>query len=129
MTHTHITRLLLLLIASSGWLFGSNAFAQNEFITTWETTSASESITIPTLGSETYSYDVDWGDGSTSTGETANATHQYATAGTYTVKISGTFPRIYFNNSGDKLKIKTIEQWGTVAWTSMEKVFLGLHQP
>jgi len=94
------------------------------FITTWQTTTASESITIPTTGSG-YNYAVDWGDGNTSTAQTGNATHTYATAGTYTVKITGTFPRIYFNNTGDRNKIMTIEQWGTNAWTSMESAFFG----
>ncbi len=99
-------------------------FAQNEFVTTWQTTTPNESITIPTTGTG-YSYTVDWGDSSTSTAQTGNATHSYATAGTYTVKITGTFPRIYFNFSGDKLKIKTIEQWGTNVWSSMNRAFYG----
>ena len=66
------------------------------FITKWKTTTNGESITIPTLGIG-YDYTVDWGDGMKSTGETAFTTHTYAKAGTYTVKISGDFPRIYFN--------------------------------
>ena len=32
------------------------------------------------------------------TGVTGNITHTYATAGTYTIEISGTFPSIYFND-------------------------------
>jgi len=90
----------------------------------WETTTASESITIPTTGSG-YSYDVDWGDGTITTGETGDATHTYATAGSYTVSISGDFPRIYFNNGGDKNKIKSIDQWGDIAWTNMRQAFYG----
>ena len=39
---------------------------------------------------------------------------------------SGTgFPRIYFNNGGDKDKLLTIEQWGTGHWTSMSSAFYG----
>jgi surface protein len=96
----------------------------NSFITTWETTGASESITIPT-GAETYDYGVDWGDGTITAGHTAAATHTYATAGIYNVKISGTFPYIFFNRTGDRDKIKTIEQWGTGAWSSMSGAFYG----
>lgn len=94
------------------------------FVTTWKTTAINETITIPTAGSG-YNYDVDWGDGNYSTGYTGNATHQYATAGIYQVAISGDFPRIYFNNTGDKEKILTIEKWGGSQWRSMEGAFYG----
>jgi len=35
------------------------------------------------------------------------------------------FPRIYFNNGGDKEKLLTIEQWGTGKWRSMGNAFSG----
>src|SRR5690606_28212129 len=41
----------------------------DHFITTWETTTANESITIPTTGGG-YNYTVDWGDGGTDSGLT-----------------------------------------------------------
>ncbi|CAM1344933.1 BspA family leucine-rich repeat surface protein [Tenacibaculum amylolyticum] len=94
------------------------------FITTWQTTSANESITIPTTGSG-YNYTVNWGDGSFDTNMTGNASHVYATAGIYRVKISGDFPRIYFNNLGDKNKITSIDQWGSQQWASMASAFYG----
>ena len=96
----------------------------DDFITTWETTTANESITIPTVGGG-YNYNVNWGDGTYSLGQTGDATHTYATAGTHTVTISGDFPRIYFNNEGDKNKIKSIEQWGDIEWTNMRFSFYG----
>ncbi|MDY8138035.1 BspA family leucine-rich repeat surface protein [Aquimarina sp. 2201CG5-10] len=96
----------------------------NAFITTWETTTANESITIPTTGAG-YNYSVDWGDGTIEVGFTANATHEYTTARRYTIKITGDFPRIFFNNGGNKNKILTIEQWGTIAWESMAQAFNG----
>jgi hypothetical protein len=40
--------------------------------------------------------------------------------GIYQVAIRGNFPRIYFNDTGDKEKIISIDQWGDVNWTSME---------
>ena len=41
------------------------------------------------------------------------------------MQITGVFPQIFFNNSGDKDKIRTIEQWGDNPWTSMESAFYG----
>ncbi|MCR9290332.1 MAG: BspA family leucine-rich repeat surface protein, partial [Bacteroidetes bacterium] len=101
-----------------------------DFVTTWKTdnagTSNSTSITIPTTGGG-YSYDVDWdGDGFWEDfGVTGSITHDYGTAGTYTVRIRGDFPRIFFNNGGDKDKILSIDQWGNINWTSMEDAFHG----
>jgi hypothetical protein len=73
--------------------------------------SASNQFTIPTTGVG-YNYDVDWGDGTKSIGITGNTTKTYAGAGTYVVKIKGLFPRINFNNTGDRLKLLEILQWG-----------------
>ncbi len=98
----------------------------DEFITTWETSTANETITIPTLSTEVYSYTIDWGDGSAlQTTVTGDATHTYTNAGVHTVKISGTFPAIYFNDEGDAEKIRAIIQWGNIAWATMENAFSG----
>ncbi|MCB0495214.1 MAG: BspA family leucine-rich repeat surface protein [Cyclobacteriaceae bacterium] len=102
-----------------------------EFITTWETDN--NEITIPTFSGETYNYDIAWtnltnsgvGDGST-TAVTGDYTITGLTNGDiYQITISGNFPRIYFNNGGDKDKILTIENWGDQAWTSFANAFYG----
>ncbi|WP_421764969.1 BspA family leucine-rich repeat surface protein [Ekhidna sp.] len=101
-----------------------NTSTTSSFITTWQTTATNESITIPTFSGETYDYIVDWGDGTFESITTdASPSHTYTTAGTHTISISGTFPRIHFNNTGDFDKIQTIEQWGDIAWTSFEGAF------
>lgn len=120
------------MIINLGWTItdgGQSCDPNTFFITTWETTMGNETITIPTRGGS-YSYDVNWNydendPGSWETGITGNATHTYAAPGIHTVAIRGGFPQIYFNNSGDKLKIQTIEQWGSVAWRSMNSAFMG----
>ena len=104
------------------------------FITTWKTTTPNEMITIPTTGSG-YNYTVNWGDSSAETTYTGDATHTYTAANTYTVIITGTFPHIYFNDFDDnadnnatgdnKTKIQTVEQWGSIAWSSMTNAFYG----
>lgn len=101
---------------------------QTEFIMLVKTdnggTSANDQFTIPTTGTG-YNYDVDWGDGTTSSGLTGSTTHTFPSAGNYVVKISGAFPRIYFNNGGDKAKLLEVQNWGNIAWTSMESAFFG----
>jgi surface protein len=114
------------------------AQAQDAFITTWETTSPNESITIPTNGGAgvtDYDFEIDWGDGSaveTITGDDPDPEHTYASAGTYTVSITGTFPRLFLNadwfGNGDAenaAKLRSIEQWGTIQWRSMNSAFSG----
>jgi len=95
------------------------------FVTTWRTTAANETITVPTNPAATYSYSVDWGDGTSVSGITGDASHSYASPGIHTVKIDGLFPQIYFNNGGDAMKLMSIEQWGTNSWTSMRAAFAG----
>ncbi len=119
------------IIQHFGWTIidsGTTCTIPGDFVTTWKTdnpgVSGPASITIPTTGSG-YNYSVDWGDGNTTSGHTGNATHSYASAGTYTVKITGTFPRIYFNNTGDRQKLLSVEHWGVIQWTSMESAFYG----
>ena len=81
------------------------------FTTQWTTTAPSEQITLPyTLGTGTYSGTIDWGDGSTSVNDGTITTHTYATAGTYTVIISGVCTGWDFNALG-----------GTTYWTSVVK--------
>ncbi|MCP5010552.1 MAG: BspA family leucine-rich repeat surface protein, partial [Aestuariibacter sp.] len=64
-------------------------------------------------------------------GKTGYYTCDYGSTVTYTVTIKDNngdgsgFPRIYFNDGGDKKKLLTIEQWGTGTWSSMEKAFYG----
>ncbi|AUP79614.1 BspA family leucine-rich repeat surface protein [Flavivirga eckloniae] len=99
------------------------------FNSIWDTEkpdgSASNQVVIPTNPSYTYSYAVNWGDGTSDTNVTGDITHTYASPGKYTIEISGDFPSIYFNNTGDKNKIIEILAWGTIQWQTMENAFYG----
>jgi len=75
------------------------------FISTWKTTSANETITLPT----STNYKVDWGDGTVTTDENS---HQYAIDGDYQIKISGSITDFVFNNGGDKDKILDVSNFG-----------------
>ena len=59
------------------------------FTTEWTTTANSEIIYLPYTVSGTYSGTIDWGDGNTDVNDGTVNTHTYATAGTYTVIITG----------------------------------------
>jgi len=112
-----------------------SADAPDDFVITVKTdnngVSSDTQFTIPTHSESIYNYNVDCDDDGTDdiTGATGSVTCDYASAGTYTVRIKdnnedGTgFPRIYFNYGGDKDKLLTIEQWGTGHWTSMGHAF------
>ncbi len=120
------------------------AAPQDDFVITIKTDnygiSSDTQFTIPTHSGETYNYNVDCDNDGTddATGVTDSYTCNYTAAGTYTIRIkrndggaAGTswngFPRIYFNNSGDgdKDKILSVNQWGTVKWSSMGSAFAG----
>ena len=94
------------------------------FVTTWQTSTDGESITIP-VGGAAGTYTIDWGDGTVSADVTGDQTHTYDAAGTYAVGISGDFARIYLNGDANAAKLQSIDQWGEVQWESMEFAFSG----
>jgi len=92
-----------------------------DFVSTWDTTkagSASNTVVLPLLSGGTYSGTIDWGDGSTSALSYANRTHTYASGGVKLITISGQIDGWRFANSGDKLKITDISNWGTLNITT-----------
>jgi len=101
----------------------------NAFVTTWKTdnpgVSESNQIIIPTSFGNDYDYTVDWGDDIVESGLSGDATHTYLVSGTYTVSIIGDFPQIFFNASGDKDKILSVEQWGDIQWVDFNSAFNG----
>jgi len=126
------------LINDYGWTITGDtqepSCLQLPFITAWQTdnpgTSGDTQITIPTTGSG-YDYIVSWEEvgNPSNTGTTGpftgDATIDFPISGIYQVSIIGDFPRIYFNNTGDKQKILNISQWGDQEWSSMRKSFHG----
>jgi surface protein len=110
--------------APNNWIINDAGANCRPFITTWETTTDGETITIPTTGAG-YNYTVDWGNGNSNGNVQGDISFTYATAGIHTITISGDFPRIYFNLAGDREKLMTIEQWGDLEWSSMDRAFYG----
>jgi surface protein len=81
------------------------------FTTEWTTTANSEQISLP-YGVGTYSGTIDWGDGNTDVNDGSITSHTYATAGTYTVIITGDCTGWYFGNSGGSTNFTSVVNWG-----------------
>ena len=82
-------------------------------------------FTIPTFSGEVYNYIIETSDGQTLTNNTGDTTITFPSSGIYDIKITGLFPRIYFNNVGDGDKLLSILNWGTQQWSSFAKAFSG----
>ncbi|SHF02777.1 surface protein, partial [Psychroflexus salarius] len=98
------------------------------FVTTWQTTSSNENITIPTGGGADitdFDFTIDWGDGTieTITGDDPDPSHSYAAAGTYTVSIRGTFPWMQQTDAANAVKLQTVVQWGDIQWEKTAEMF------
>ena len=98
------------------------SFGANDFVTTWRTTT-SESITIGVNGYNAGTYTVDWGDGTSPTTQSGDATHRYASAGTYNVSISGDFKRFSTGESSNAEKLIALVQWGNASWNHLSNTF------
>lgn len=91
------------------------------FISTWKTdnlstgSSNNNQVKLPLVASGNYNFVVDWGDSSQDTitlWNQAETTHTYSSIDTYTITIVGVCEGWQFNNTGDRLKLLTIEKWG-----------------
>ncbi|MCG8582938.1 MAG: DUF285 domain-containing protein, partial [Bacteroidales bacterium] len=125
------------------WDAGANC--GDAFITTWQLNASDPTVHIPVPDTGVgYDFLIDWGDGTIQTrtdtetedriidGTTVTGYyHDYSSTtgeGLKTIRIAGDFPQIYFQNSGDKDKIQTVEQWGTIVWSTMYAAFWGCNQ-
>ena len=108
-------------------LLAETTTPSNSFMFTVNTaiagSSSNNQFTIPTTGIG-YNYTVTTSE-ETLTNQTGNCTLTWATPGTYSVEITGDFPRIYFFNIGDKDKIIEVQRWGNIGWISFENAFFG----
>jgi surface protein len=98
----------------------------DDFIFTIDTAqsgSSSDTFILP-LGNGTFNFDIDWGDSIIeSSTSSADLTHVYSAPGTYQIKISGTFPYIFFKNASDERKVLSVENLGNVGWSNFKDSF------
>ena len=99
------------------------------FIFKVTTTSSPQTFTIPCQNVGTFNATIDWGDGGPTSSITAyndaDLAHSYATAGQYTITVTGTFPNLYFNNGGDRLLVDEVVDLGDVGWQALNRAFYG----
>jgi len=96
-------------------------------IDTTQAGSASDTFVLP-LRAGTVNMTVFWGDGNSdviTAYNQAELTHIYASSGTYQITLDGDFTAVFFINGGDKLKLSSIDNWGTNQWTIFGFCFYG----
>ncbi|WP_375560967.1 BspA family leucine-rich repeat surface protein [Bernardetia sp. OM2101] len=116
--------------------FAVKGLKTGAFRTTWIPNTSL--LTISGAGSAdgySYSYDfvISWtnltnlgvGDGSATVQSASYTISGLESGSTYEVAITGLFPHFYMNDGSQKLKLQTIEEWGNIAWQSMEGAFYG----
>ena len=114
--------------------FAGNLLAQaGDFVTRWNLATSGASPTglsfgVVTSGTVSYSWkELPSGTpvSGTFSGSTATITGLPAGA-TIELRISpSNFQRLNLNNTGDKMRLTDVKQWGTTAWTSFENAFFG----
>jgi surface protein len=101
------------------------------FRTVWNTENGEpggRTVALPLADNGSYDFIVNWGDGLSdriTVWDTSARTHTYATVGTYNISIVGTISGWSFNNTGDRLKITDVQQWGPLAFGATEGQFYG----
>src|SRR5690554_1551319 len=121
----YYTVLLAILIFSISYCQSTD-----DFIMTYEVNNTTGLyVQYPFYGNN---FTVDLGDGNILTDDDVNTSgihHTYNSPGTYTIVVTGDINRvIYDGGSGYNMdeKVKSIEQWGSAQWISMENAFSGL---
>mgnify|MGYP003110811887 CR=1 FL=1 len=115
------------LINTYGWtITDGGQVASPKFALKWETTTPNEEIQIG-VGSGTFNYDIDWGDGTVETYTTdANISHTYVAAGDHITKITGDFPHLNMKNLTDDVyreKLRDVLNWGSIVWQDWTNMF------
>ena len=115
---TEITKAYL----GSTEVYSSGAVVNDAFELTVETTAANETFLLPLTG--VTSINVAWGDGTVDTGITSNnPTHEYATAGTHSISVTGSATSVVFDGSGSESKLRTVTNLGSLGWTNLQDAF------
>ncbi len=91
-------------------------------------TAGADTFQLPIYNGGTYSFTVDWGDGSSdiiTAYDDAAANHSYSGAGTYTVRINGTIVGWRFDSDLDGRLVHEIQSWGSLNLGNNDAYFYG----
>ncbi len=113
------------------WEFIGDSKDCPPFVTTWKTDNLGATndnqILLPATG--TSIYDISWTNvnspwiNGTFTGSGATV-FTFPSPGTYQLTIDGEYGGLdFYNNSGDRLKILSVDEWGGVTWTDFTAAF------
>ncbi|WP_338763175.1 BspA family leucine-rich repeat surface protein [Bernardetia sp. ABR2-2B] len=114
------------------FFLATNTAYSQAFRTTWKTTDSE--ITIPTNDSLEYDYKIIWknltnrgvGNGSAKNQKGNYTIKNLENGSTYEIAIIGKFPHFFMDyNKIEKVKLQTLEEWGTIQWQSMNHAFMG----
>jgi surface protein len=127
---TSISLISYLNLLDKGWTITGVAPVSDDFIIKIKSdntgTSNDNQFTLPLRSAQTYNFNWSTSDGQSGSQATdADLTFTFPANGEYYISINGTFPRIYFNNTGDKAKLIDIVSWGNIVWSSMLFAFDG----
>lgn len=100
-----------------------------DFVTTWRTTQPNETVTLPIAGGSNYHLDCN-GDGIPEQRNlTAEGVCQFAVPGDHQIRISGQISSFstYQKPEADRLKLISMDQWGTVRFSRYDEMFAHAH--
>ncbi|MHA1748149.1 MAG: hypothetical protein ACTSYF_05840, partial [Promethearchaeota archaeon] len=92
------------------------------FNSVWDTTLTSSSsssnnqVSLPLVSTGTYNFTINWGDGNIEriiSWNQPEVNHTYILEGVYDISINGTIFGWRFYNTGDRLKLLEIKDWGS----------------
>lgn len=97
-----------------------------DYILEIETLADNEQFELPAQNNGTYDAVVHWGDGTTSditAFDDPDLIHTYATAGTYEIRVSGTYRSQRMYSSIGNNRLKRVKQLGEMNWNSLSEAF------
>ena len=115
--------------ATSSFTIAITGGGGTPFTSVWRVAAGNLQVQLHLKAGATYNFTVDWGDG-TSTGQVTSssdpdATHTYASAGDYTITISGICSALNGNGSitGYRTQLREVTDLGDVGWTDLSYAF------
>ncbi len=118
---------------NEGYIANGLNCEMSSFVTTWKTDNTAFESTSETQAKisvsprYTYNYNIDCNNDGVF--EAVNLTDEYIcnyeTPGIYQIAITGDFPSLYINYTQDRLKLISVDNWGSIKWKSMESSFEG----